>query len=375
MFKRIAVDVRSLATPHSGIGRYTQRLLEHLSGLMKDSDVEWFFYSDRPFTLPLGNLRNVTIRDFSRHNKTVSLIRSQVVFSYWARMDSIDAFWSPRHHLPVFLDTDIHTIVTIHDMVWRTHPETMKAANRMLERVLMPVSLNRASAIIAVSNATRIEIVQSYPLHSGKITVVHEAADPPVETISPDYTYPYFLFVSTFEPRKNLKRILAAIEKSVTLVPEHFVFVGGAGWGIDLQFMVSELSDLARSRCHFIGNVSEETLHAHYVGATAHIMVSLSEGFGLPALEAMSHSVPVIVSNRSAFPEVVGEGGIYVNPLNVNEISAAIVKLSNDKTYRQKLAELAQLESGKFSWEKAARETMQVFAALDSVDGVIGSSQ
>ena len=360
MFKRIAVDVRSLANPHSGIGRYTQRLLEQLTEIVKNSDVEWFFYSDRPITLLFDNLSHVTTRDFSRHNKVFSLIRSQIVFSHWANMDSIDVFWSPRHHLPLFLDPDIDTVVTIHDMVWWTHPATMKAANRMLERVLMPASLNKASRIIAVSNATKNEISQVYPQHVGKITVVHEAADPPVEMILPDYMFPYFLFVGTFEPRKNLENILAAIEKAAKLVPEHFIFIGGSGWGVDLQLMVNELADSVRSRCHIIGNVSEETLHSHYLGATAQIMVSLSEGFGLPALEAMQHGTPVIVSNRSAFPEVVGEGGIYVDPHNVNEISAAIVELSSDKGYRDRLGKLALLESEKFSWEKAARETKQL---------------
>ncbi|MFT6438006.1 MAG: glycosyltransferase involved in cell wall biosynthesis [Candidatus Azotimanducaceae bacterium] len=327
---------------------------------MGQDDVHWFLYSDRPVTFKLDKPNQIKVRAFSSHNFFLSPIRSQLVFSHWVKMDSIDVFWSPRHHLPLFMDANVKAVVTIHDMVWKTFPETMRAMNRLLERLLMPPSLKRASRIIAVSQATSKEIGDGYPEQSEKVVVVHEAADKYVNVLPVEYSYSYFLFVGTMEPRKNLVNILAAFQKAAFKIPQHFVFIGGVGWGKDIALEVRKLDPAVQARCHFIGAVSDEMLQSHYVGATGHVLASLSEGFGLPALEAMQHGVPVIVSHGSAFPEVVGDAGIYVDPLNVDEISDAIVRLASDAAFRGRLGVNALRQSDKFSWALAARQTRQV---------------
>jgi len=357
MATRIAVDVRSLAAPHSGIGRYTERLLRHLIPLMQRDDVDWYLYSDRPISVEFGPSDGIEIRTFATHNRIFGLLRSQLVFSRWAKRDDIDVFWSPRHHLPLFMDPSVKTVLTIHDLVWKDFPETMQTSNRVLEHILMPASLRVADRVIAVSKATANGIAQAYPQYDKKVSVIYEAADHYTNVVGPSYPFEYFLFVGTIEPRKNLVNVLAAIQQVLPLIPQHFVFIGGSGWGQDPRKAVSEANQSYQARYHFLGAVSDQVLHSHYAGATGHIMPSLWEGFGLPALEAMQYGIPVIVSHGSAFPEVVGAAGLYVNPGSVNEISDAIIKLANDLSTRRVLAEKAIEQSDKFSWEKAAIET------------------
>lgn len=355
---RIAVDARPLGAELTGIGRYTTCLLQRLV----TSGDDWFLYSDRPIRADFLDNSRVIVRHGDASGGTPGSLKwAQWQYVKWSRDDDIEVFWSPRHHLPLCLGKNIRTVVTAHDLVWRRFPETMQWKNLWLERCLFAPSMHASDAIICVSNFTASEVSHYYPRAKNKCRVIHAAADlPRTHRQLPGVPEQYFLFVGTFEPRKNLRNLLVAYAdalRDVDLPP--LVLVGGRGWGShDLH---SEIVDRELSASVVVyERPDDDELKMLYKNALGLIMPSLYEGFGLPALEAMQQGVPVIASNRASLPEVVGEGGILVDPLSTAQIGQALVRLWQDESERQTLSEKAIQESAKFSWETAAAETLRL---------------
>ena len=135
---KVAVDVRALCVPTFGIGRYTRCILDQL--IPENPDIQWFLYADRSVLQGYDQHNNVVTRQYAQANKIKSLLRTQFQFARWAKADEVDVFWSPRHHLPIRLDSSIRSVVTVHDLVWQRYPETMMFANRLIEKLLMPIS-------------------------------------------------------------------------------------------------------------------------------------------------------------------------------------------------------------------------------------------
>jgi glycosyltransferase involved in cell wall biosynthesis len=359
---RIAVDARPLATPLTGIGRYTRALLE----AMITRGHQWFLYSDRPLHITLPEDPRLRIRHGDAKGGTPASLRwTQWRYPRWAVQDDVDLFWSPRHHLPLLLNKRIAQVVTIHDVVWRQFPETMRPRNLLLERALMGPSIRTADHVICVSRFTASEVSRYYPSAIGKCRVIHEAAEENVTLDRLPIGMPerYLLFVGTLEPRKNLPRLLRAYArlKGDEAVPP-LVIVGGGGWGgEDLPGLVAEL-ELA-DRVKLCGHVADGELQALYAGASCLLMPSLYEGFGLPVLEAMQHGVPIIASSTSSLPEVAGDAGMLVNPYSEDEIANAIRRLVHEQGLHAELSQRASARSRQFSWQRAAEETLALFAS------------
>lgn len=357
---RIGVDARPLATPHTGIGRYTAALLDE----MVKMGHQWFLYSDRPLQVEMPRTPRLWLRCADRAGRTpASLFWSQWQFSRWATQDVIDLFWSPRHHLPLFLKKPVARIVTIHDMVWCRMPETMLLANRLVESALMGPSIRRADRVICVSRFTASEVSRYYPSALGKCEVIHAAVQEDIVPGEMPVGVPedFLLFVGTLEPRKNVPRLLLAywrLREDPAVPP--LVIVGGAGWGKeDIRGQVEKLG--LQDRVLLCGNVTDAELQALYASARCLLMPSLYEGFGLPILEAMQHGVPVIASSTGALPEVAGSACIMVDPYSEEEIAAAVRRLVHEGGLHQSLSARGVERARKFSWQRAAHETLQVF--------------
>ena len=357
---RIAIDARPLASPLTGIGRYTDSLVRRL---VQSNDHNWFLYSDRSLTTNMPDRNNVTIRTGdARGGSPGSLRWAQWEYVKWAKKDQIDTFWSPRHHLPLLLPNAIRTVVTIHDLVWKRFPETMQRKNYWLEKFLMGPSIQKADQVICVSGFTAKEVSHFYPAATDKCTVVYEAADlPPLssESLPDEVREPYLLFVGTLEPRKNLARLL----KAYASLDEHkvpdLVLVGGQGWGnLTLEETLNNL-DLT-NRVKLLGYVPDDELQSLYSKASCLLMPSLYEGFGLPALEAMQHGVPVIYSKGTSLEEVVGPGGVCVDPDSIEDIARAILAVSSEAN---NLSSRARNQATRFSWDTAAEQTLEVLVA------------
>jgi glycosyltransferase involved in cell wall biosynthesis len=357
---RIAVDARVLANPLTGIGRYTYELLEQ----MISQGHHWFLYSDRPLQVKLPSNPRVSVRHGRASARSVTgLYWSQWHYRRWARQDVVDLFWSPRHHLPLFLPRHISRVVTIHDLVWKKFPETMPLKSLWLERLLMGPSVRSSDRVICVSKFTASEVSRHYPMAIGKCQVIYEAAanSIPYEPPPPKMPAGYLLFVGTLEPRKNLPRLLRAYARLVTggSVPP-LVLVGGKGWGdSSLMPLIEELQ--LQDKVVVRGYVSDAELQSLYMGARCLLMPSLYEGFGLPLVEAMRAGVPAISSSTSALPEVVGDAGLLVNPYSEPDIADAMLRMIKDDGLHRQLAEKALQRSKLFSWQRAARETLDLF--------------
>lgn len=338
---RIAFDARPLNHPYTGIGVYTRQLVTRLARIH-----ELFGYLDRP--LAVDAIDGITYRAAA----VPALLRpfvAHVAFPSWARLDEVDLFWSPRHHLPLFLN-DRPTVVTVHDMVWRVAPETMRPANRWLETILMPMALKRATEVIAVSQDTADRVTDFRPRSPH---VVHEAPN----TISGAAPYPaerpYFLFVGTREPRKNLARVIAAFRAAQ--VNADLILVGGAGWGEDPT--TDRPDEMPKKRIIDLGSVDDATVASLYAGCLAVVLPSIYEGFGLPLVEGLSYGKPLITSNSGSMPEVAGDAAVYVDPLDIASIQAGLESVFLDQDLAARLSLAARARTHEFSWDRAADET------------------
>jgi glycosyltransferase involved in cell wall biosynthesis len=247
---------------------------------------------------------------------------------------------------------DVPCVLTIHDLVWKKFPETMKPANLFVEKLLMPASVRLASAIIAVSKSTAEDIQHCFQSSPEAIKLVYEAAELDQRlNLQREISDPYFLFVGTNEPRKNLARLLEGYDQyrksggSLRLV-----IAGSVGWGEETRPAES---------VKILGYVDDHRLDGLIRFSTALLLPSLYEGFGLPILEALQRGVPVITSNVSSMPELAGEAGILVNPLVSAELSDAMARMS-DSNLRDAYAKQSLSQASKFSWENAAKETLSI---------------
>lgn len=364
---RIAVDISMLEAPGSGIARYIKCILPVMIE-KSEGRHHWLLYGRNVPASNFSRLPNVTCRvdhlprDIGR---ITSLFLSQVV---WANIDKPDVYWSPVHRLPWGLPKRTRSAVTIHDLCWMKQPGTMRRVTYYLDRFLMPRSLALANQIIAISDATAKDVTLYFHESIGqKVSVATEGGahmPPPLPTDHlKDFGVekPYVLFVGSFEPRKNLAGLLRAfkqvIERSETEVL--LVIVGAANWGRNSIKTDIAALDLVK-RVIVLDNVDDQILSTLYRNALCLAAPSLLEGFCLPVAEAMSFGTPVLASVSSAFPQVVGQGGVLIDPLDIDSIAGGLERLITDENLRQELSEHALRHSSHFSWDRAGLATLMI---------------
>lgn len=349
---KIGVDARPLHFPRSGIGRYTASILEQLSG---EPEIELNLYSHSQLQSQWSQFKQRST-NFTRFPNSII---AQTFYPRWAEQDQLDVFWSPRHHLPITMKCAC--IVTIHDMVWKQAPATMRFGGRLIERLLMPLSIRKAKRIICVSKSTFLDLGASFPDIRPKSTIIHEAActTPSINDSFEEPESPFFLFVGTKEPRKNLDICLRAWKISgLGNLGFRLVIAGGDGWKFNLTKSIERTGTEAS-----ILNLQPDNSELRELYATCHavVMPSLYEGFGLPLVEAMAFGRPIIASNTSSMPEIAGDAALYVTPTSSAEISQAFLSLANDKAQHARLSARSAERSKIFSWQKAAGLTLAVF--------------
>lgn len=364
---RIGVDARPLAHPFTGIGIYLAQVLD---SMMANSPHHWILYSNAPFEPP-EHWRNQTAKFTERTGSTTSRWQSsvyaQLQFPRWAKEDQIDLFWSPRHQLPLNLPKSLATVVTLHDLVFKTHPETMTRGGALLERLLTPASLRRATRILTTSETMRAELATHYPTVAPRAEVAWLSSniDHATEAVMPALPngISYALFCGSIEPRKNLDRLIEAIVSVNTAqlkkdngTPLHLVIVTGGGWRSDAtQKLISQHSELV----HVHEAISDSEKAGLYQKALCLALPSLQEGFGLPLVEAMKFELPILTSRRGALPEIAADAALYADPESVASIAAGLTELLICEETRQQLSESARRRAQLFSWDKCAEQTLR----------------
>lgn len=362
---RIGVDARLLCGPVTGIGRTLFEIGKRLCFI--NSDI--IFYAPRKTDFDsVLNIRTSSFDDSLLKGKFFDQFWSQTILPLYAKMDNIDVFWGPAHRLPFLLPKSIAQVLTIHDLLWITHPETMGSFGYILEKIHMPYSLTNADKIIAISNSTRRGILDVFPEVGSKLSVISLGStsfplERNIEVLKKfEINQGYILFVGTIEPRKNLTRLIQAYSRLSSYIKSQYdlVIVGSSGWGNMNLSRLIELNDLSKN-VKMIGYVSDEDLAYLYQHAVFLAMPSLSEGFGLPILEAMSAGIPVLTSNCSSLPEIAGDAALLVDPLSVDSIQRGLEKLLIDSQFRMVLSSNAKKNSLKYSWDDCSAQTMAVF--------------
>jgi len=364
MTYRIGVDARLLSQKITGIGRYTVEMLDHLT----EAGHEWYLYSPTPIVIGHWQRPNVHLRTANLPGRPLRMLWTQSLMPWQAARDGVDLFWAPTHRLPRYLNGRIARVVTIHDLVWKHAGETMRPTSRWLDARLMPEAARLADRIITVSSHTADDLVSEVAEAAGKIRAIPLGAPTPVGRMSADIlsemglSEPFFLFVGTLEPRKNLARLIEAY----ALLPDNLrnaatlAIAGGRGWGgVDVETLSAQHGVTERVRV--LGYVTEAQLSGLYEHALFLAMPSLYEGFGLPLLEAMVHGTPGLTSDRASMPEVVGDAGILIDPYDAGSIRDGLSRLIGDADLRRRLGERALDRMPRFSWDRAVSQTLDVF--------------
>jgi len=360
---KVGIDARLLTGPVTGIGRYTAEL----TGELIQQPGTFFLYSPRPIVVGDWRHANVTLRAGGFRRRMGGMLWSQTALPYWAARDRVDLFWGTTHRLPRYLPASVARVVTIHDLVWKHAGETMRPLSRWVERRLMPEAVRLADRIIADSASTAGDLEAEYPEARGRVCVVSPGGSTlpaPLgreALVAMGVERPYALFVGTLEPRKNLRRLLRAyaLLDGAVRARHQLVIAGGRGWGgVDIHALIRETG--LDGQVVATGYVEDQQLATLYAHARFLAMPSLYEGFGLPLVEAMGFGVPVLTSNVASMPDVAGDAGLLVNPLDEHAIAAGLSSLLTDADHRERLAARAKANAGRFSWRKAAREIWAV---------------
>ncbi|GAC1480771.1 MAG: glycosyltransferase family 1 protein [Candidatus Dormibacteria bacterium] len=263
-------------------------------------------------------------------------------------------------------------VLTVHDICYATNPEWFSPRDLRVLTTVVPRSIRKAKHVITVSQAARRDIIDRYRVPEEKISTIPNGPGPGANPISPEEAKAelaglglnlqrqYILAVGNLQPRKNIVRLLQAFEQ---LVATHrhdidLVVVGPK------RFRAAEIVESATpnsDRVHFTGYVNDRQLAACYKASTAFVFPTLYEGFGIPALEAMAHGVPVASSNSGGLPEVCGDAAIMFDPRSVDAIVDALHRILSDASLRQRLSAAAIDRAKQFSWQRSAELTLEAY--------------
>lgn len=269
------------------------------------------------------------------------------------------------------------TVVTVHDMVYKAFPETVRARTKYMLDMGLKSSMKRADLIVTDSEFSKTEILKYFPQHESKLRVVPCGVDlekfRPCETPeripevkkSLEIEGEYFLYLGTIEPRKNLERLIEAyhiFSQRVSDAPK-LVLAGGKGWLYDSIFAKVQELNLDK-QVIFTKYVPSEDMNPLMCGALAFVFPSIYEGFGMPPLEAMACGVPVLTSGEASLPEVTGDCAVICEAFSSESIAEGLLRLYSDENLRRDLSKRGLERAKSFSWENSARILYNVYREL-----------
>ncbi|MFL0195591.1 glycosyltransferase family 4 protein [Clostridium sp. WILCCON 0269] len=365
---KIAMDARGANWyKGTGIGTYTSEILKYMTKNHRENFYHIYWSGNNYDKLQQENTKIVMA------SKKQHRFFEQYYFPVNLKKETVDIYHIPQNGIGISENIECKKIVTIHDLIPYILPETV--GKGYLSKFLkeMPKIIDLADGIITVSDCSKKDILKFFPINEDKIFVTPLAANSrytPLEKdkcryeINSNYNIenPFILYIGGFSPRKNVSSLITAFSKIHKKLDKNYDLVI-AGSNKDDSDMLKNLSINLNidKNIRFTGFVEEKMMPIFYNACDIFIYPSLYEGFGLPPLEAMSCGTPVITSNISSIPEVVGDGGILINPFDIESLMYSIEALINDSSIREELSLKALKQSAKFSWEKTSEKTIEVY--------------
>jgi glycosyltransferase involved in cell wall biosynthesis len=365
---KIGVEGRTLQGKRYGVARYLVNLLRNLTQI--DLDNEYLVYLSNEIE-PLG-FNNPNL-DFKIIRMRPGILWRHMRLPMTMRADGVDLHFSPAYMLP--LVKVCPSIVVVHDITFKVHPEWFSADRRFLFDGIFWREVRRAERIVTVSEHSKKDIVECLTVDPGRVVVIREAADETFRPVQDEeklsdirerlgLSEGFIFTVGSIHTRRNLERLIEATASA------------GRDFGIDPMLLIvgtpapfSPPVDIqgTAQRC----GIQDKVIHAPYVSEEDLLLLynacglfaypSLYEGFGLPVIEAMACGTPVVCSNTTSIPEVAGQAVIYFDPTNVEEMADAIGRGLTDHALREELARKGRERASSFSWRRAAEETLAVF--------------
>ncbi len=371
---RIGLDYTAAVHQTAGIGRYTRELVQALAASPAAFEYRLFVADAGAVVRPALPGPNFSWQPSQLTERWLARLwyrlRLPLWLEYWT--GPLDLFHAPDFFLPP-VKPGTRTLVTVHDLSFIRQPETVMPGMLRHLTTWVPRSVKRADHVIAVSEATRQDLIELYQTPPEKISVLYHGVTPDFRPVTdPDKLAtvhqkygleqaPFVLSVGTLQPRKNYQRLIQAFAQlDPTLA---LVIVGSQGWNYADIFNEVASRNLT-GRVHFLGFVADADLPALYSAASLFVYPSLYEGFGLPALEAMACGTPVVASNQSALPEVVGEAGLLVDPQDVVAMAAAMSRLLNEPALHQRLAQAGRVRAASFTWDDMATKLLNLYQQM-----------
>ncbi len=326
------------------------------------------------------NLTPPSLSNYTIKSIPFPALWTQTRFAWQLFKDKPDVLWMPVHNMPIFRRKSLKTVVTIHDLAFKIFPEYFPKKDLIKLNRLSDLAIENADHLVAVSEATKNDILKFYPqISEEKISVIHHGFDS--ELFSKKITkeesdsillkfkiknLKFILYVGAIQPRKNLDVLISAFEKikekSTNQQTElKLVIAGAPAWQYEDTLKKIKESKFAKDII-ITGTISFEKLPALYQNASVFVFPSLYEGFGIPVLEAMASGVPVVLANNSSLPEVAGDGAIYFKTDDSANLAECIEQVMSDEKLKIDMIQKGLKRAANFSWENSTEQLLDILS-------------
>ena len=368
---RLAINTLPLTGNQAGAERYAKNIIQYLA--QRNGDQTYvLILSQRNrayYHFPQKNIRPL-ILPLDTRLKPLRIFAEQFLLPFFLRSLKVDLFFSPCNIAPWRMPVPL--VLTLFDLHWFIYPELFNPLHRTYVQRAITWSVRRAKRIITISENSKKDILNIFNLPEQKVRVIYPGLDPVfLKEASPEEVHgvkgryriqgPYLLFVGKQHKRKNILTLLKVFRqlKEGERLPHQLVLAGTPGDGspeIEAWLASGNHPEVIRT-----GFIPDQEMRPLYAGADALVYPSLYEGFGLPVLEAMACGCPVITSTVSSIPEVAGTAALLIDPDREDEMAEAILRLIRKPALAQRLREEGRVQARKFTWDRAAEETLEVF--------------
>jgi glycosyltransferase involved in cell wall biosynthesis len=358
---RIAVDIKAFKNGTTGIARYLRSILDELQKL--DTVNEYLLFSCAPSDYIVTNPRwKKTITPW----RLPGILWQQLLLPGLLKKNRIDVLWAPEQVCPVFFTGTIRIITTVYDLTFLRYPDTCVWSNRWIQKLFFPLTISRSETLAPISEYIGREVNRWYPRRLHMTNMVTIPCSGQGWSVPADYDpsnrSDFLFFAGNLEPRKNLSRLINALEllykRDGLTVPLHIA--GPSGWKNQTLLSLIAHSPIKDTINH-LGYLSEEELKQQYLSCKALIYPSLYEGFGLPVLEALSLDCLVLTSAGTVMQEIAGDAAVYFDPEDTASIVEAVRKAFDYKFDRDSVLRNSSLKTALYSWSASARNLLSLF--------------